>query len=291
VFEEYDPALDVGIDPHVAAALPPGDIALPVRSAAPSVELPPPVIDAPLATMSRVRRQRHGRWGWVVAACLVLAVGAASFIAWWRQAATLEGELTAHVVNDPVLPPRVVPKSELELPRAEVRDVLSRLEHNPVPLISSQGLATVHFQASDEGLLISVSPGSATVMYRVEIGQDAKLANYLRDHEAEYDRLRREAVSRSVSRLFQTLQRVFAKEASPQELGQFRDSVGLAASVKGFGYFVHAVHQRRVYPCVFQDDEALYFLLPPGVKRFRIEGRALKNAPTFFPGRYDVRIP
>src|SRR4029077_15922735 len=78
-------------------------------------------------------------------------------------------------------------------------------------------------------------------------------------------------------------------------LAEFRNSVGLASLVRGFGFHVQAVIGRDVYPCVHEDDEGrLYFSLPLETHEFEIIGcgnltRGSPDNPPF-PGRYKVSV-
>src|SRR4029079_18980528 len=75
----------------------------------------------------------------------------------------------------------------------------------------------------------------------------------------------------------------------------FRDSVGLASLVSGFGYYVQAAIGKQAYPCVLEDrDGRLVFVLPAETQEFEIVGRtrgvkASKDAPQF-PGRFTVQV-
>lgn len=291
VFQEYNPANDLLLDPPPIDAVAPGDIVLPMMRTDAAPLSPQAVVTAAPSIATSVSRRRRSRRGWVIAAVALLgATGAVGVIVWYQQTTALVGELKGQLVESSPLPAKIIPRTDIELPPAESQKIFAQLEHNPIPLISGAGLATVQFQANDRGLVISVGRGSATSLYRVAIDEEPKLRAYLRDYEADLERVRREDVSIAVNQLFRTLKRVYARQASAHELGQFRDSVGLAGSVRGLGYFVHAVHQRRVYPCVYEDDSALYFLLPAGVKRFEIEGKVVKGSKLFFPGRFTVHV-
>jgi hypothetical protein len=292
VFEEYDPSRDASLELTAGSHVAPGDIVLPVSVAPAFPPDPRPIVRLPDSVLSKkVRRRRSSAWIWIVVALLLLGGGGvAGFTLWRQQQANLTGKLTGQLVETAGLPVKVIPKSEIEMPTDDADQIFQELERTPIPLMSSRGLATVHFQANEQGLVISVAPGSATSLYRVPIHGDAKLETWLREHEAELEQIRREDVAIAANQLFRLLKKFFAKQASGAELGPFRDSVGLAGSVSGLGHVVQAVHQRDVYPCVYQDDEALYFLLPAGVKRFQIQGKARAKSPIFFPGKYDVEI-
>ncbi len=291
IFQEYDPSADVGIDPELEASLAPGDVALPMFPGEAPRSLPRAPTQIPDSVMSKVKRRRKTGWVWAIAALLLIGgSGAFGFFYWYQQSLLLTGELTGQVVENPLLPAKIIPRTDIEMPPGDLNKILDRLQQNPIPLMSKLGLAAVQFQGSERGLLISVSPGAATSLYRVEISGHKKLDDYRREQTAKFEQHRREELSLSVNQLFRTLKKVFAKEGNTHELGQFRDSVGLTASVQGLGYFTDAVHSRQVYPCAYEDDDALYFLLPAGVKRFQLSGKSRKGSDLFFPGKFEVQI-
>lgn len=291
VFQEFDG--DGGnIDPNVQAALPPGDIAIPALGPT-TRSLPSPVKHLPDSLLSKSKSKRGTpAWVWVMAVIVVLGGGgAAGAIYWLQNATTLEGELEGQFVENPSLPPSVVPKKMIDLPLADADKIFLQLEKNPIPLASSTGLAAVQFQANDEGLVVVVAPGASTALYRVDVTGDKKLRKFLREHAENYEHVRYDDLSVAVNKLFRILKRAQkSKGKTDVDLKEFRDSVGFTAPVRGLGHFVTAVHRKQLYPCVYEDDDALYFLLPPGTKQFHIRGKSQKRGEPYFPGEFDVTV-
>lgn len=291
IFEEFDEHDGLGIDPDVQASLPPGDIAIPVLGG-PS-PLPSPVRQLPDSLLSKAkRRRRTPGWVWVIIGVLLLGGGGlAGGVYWLQMAILLEGELEAKLVDNPPLPAAVVPQAMIQVPPADAGLVISTLERDPLTLVSGSGIATVQFQGGDRGLLVSVQPGAATSLYRVEITGDKKLQMFLKDHRPEYDRIWGEDLSVAVNQMFRAIKRSLkSKQPASRELQEFRDSVGFTAAVRGLGHFVQAGYRKQSYPCVAEDDDALYFLLPPGVKQFLIQGKPQRQGVPFFPGEYQVTV-
>lgn len=291
VFDEYTANDDQGIDPAVQSSLPPGDIAIPSLGGLSPIPAPARQLPDSLLSKSK-RRRRTPAWVWVIVAVLLLGGGGlAGGIYWMQTSVTLKGELEAKLVDNPPLPSVIVPNAMIQVPAADAGLVLGTLERDPLTLVSGTGLATVQFQGSDQGLLISVQPGAATSLYRVDISDNENLQRYLKEHRRDYERIRDEDLSVAVNQFFRELKRSLKnKKTALRELQEFRDSVGFTAPVQGLGHFVHAGHRQQIYPCVAEDDDALYFLLPPGAKRFLIKGKPQKRGVPFFPGEYEVTV-
>ncbi len=299
VFEEFDPARAAGIDLQLQASLPPGDIALP-DFGGPTPALPEmPVFPTaarqlPDAVLTHRRSRRGtpaGAWGLLVV-LLAGGGGAAGTIYWIQQSSQLIGQFEAQTVED-TLPITTVPRSLVELSPDDAEVVLDHLRKNPRSLASRVGLATINFDGDRRGLLVTVLPGSATAVYRVEILSDQKLQNFLRSHAQDYERIRRDHLSKSVNKMFLAIKpetESTAHQPAATDLQEFRDSVGFTASVQGLGYFVAAAYHQQMYPCVHEDDEALYFLLPRDADRFQIRGNPARRDEAHFPGVYDVTV-
>jgi len=291
IFQEYDPQRDSVSDPAAAADLLPGDILIPDLSPGIPRSLPQGPRQLPDSLLSRSKRKCRSGGMWMLLIVVLLLAGAAGGGLYWYQAsAVLEGELTAAMVENPQLPLKIVPRSLIEMPPGEAEKILDDLERNPSNLVSSLGLATVQFRGGPKGLMVAVSPGTATSLYRVDLSSDAKLRKYRQQHAAEFEQTRQEHLAIAVNRYFRTIKQVSSKRSVASDLGTFRDSVGLAASVEGFGSVVQAVHNRQIYPCVYEDDDAIYFLLPAGVKQFQLRGKARRGSEPFFDGQFEVKV-
>lgn len=290
VFQEFDPQT-AEIDPAVEAGLLPGDIAIPDLASSVPRALPQPVRQLPDSLLSRSKRRKKSSGLWIVIVfALVAASGAAGSYYWFQSSAKLEGELKAEVVENPHLPSNMISRDLIEIPADDAERILSKLESNPQPLVSSLGLSSVMIAANNKGLIISIAPGSATSLYRVEIAGDAKLAAYRRKHEAEFDERRQEKLALAVNQYCRTIKDAHDRKETRTDVKEFRDSVCYAASVQGFGSAIQAVHDRTPYLCVYEDRDAVYFLLPAGVKHFQIQGRPVKAGQRFFEGKFDVKV-
>ena len=71
---------------------------------------------------------------------------------------------------------------------------------------------------------------------------------------------------------------------------QFRDSVGLAGCVYGLGDNISARIDGKLYPCVYEDDNSVYFLLPRSASTFHVVGYRANGDASNFPGEYRVTI-
>ncbi len=290
VFQEFNPQQadePIPIDDDVL----PGGIVLPDLVAAQPRSLPlPPQAVPDVSVIRKRRKQRVNIPGLLFAvALLAVATGTIGYLV-YTQTTKLEGKLAASLVQDSRLAPVTVPRSLLELGEDDLEKILADLERNPRPLVSSLGLSEVVIAANPSGLRISVAPGSATSLYRVDITSDAKLAAYRRQHEPELDRLRVENLAIAANQYCRAMLDASSKKITRSDVTDYRDSVCYAACVRGFGSTIQAVHKRQTYLCVYEDKEAVYFLLPAGVKQFEILGRPRAAGEPFFEGRYYVTV-
>jgi len=255
--------------------------------------------EAEAAELPQTMRHRQRR-GLKPAAILIpigciVAVGAA--IGWFalRPSAKLSGQLLAESLARPDMPPAEIDKGDIDLPEDELPAILKVLEKFPARMPSA--LMKVEIGATRDSLQIRMQAGSDTQFYRLDPNQDVALQRFIAEHDKEFDAPRREEVRAAVPKFLRAYieyrEALKAKENptafNPQK---YRDAVALSGAVRGFGYHVQAAHAGTGYRCVGQDESGrLYFLLPPGVESFALEGRKLADyLPPQFPGRFDVKV-
>jgi hypothetical protein len=256
-----------------------------------------PEAEAAELPQAMLRRQRRGLHPAAILVPIVCIVAVAAAIGWFalRPAATLSGTLTAESLTRPDMPPAEIDKGDIDLPEDELPAILKVLEKFPARMPSA--LMKVEIGATRDSLQIRMQSGSDTQFYRLDPNQDVALKRFIAEHDKEFDEPRREEVRAAVPKFLRAYieyrEAIKAKENpaafNPQ---QYRDAVALSGAVHGFGYHVQAAHDGTAYRCVGQDEAGrLYFLLPPGVERFALEGRKLAELQASrFPGRFDVKV-
>ncbi len=233
------------------------------------------------------RRHRLKLWGGIAIALIVLAALAGGLY-WQIGPSTLTGELIAECLPDGQLSNKFVSPHSVDLSAEEIAQILDNLRRSPRSMVSSR--AVVKLSADNDRLEVSITPGSQTAIYRVDITSDRAIARYLRQHRAEMEQVRAAELSHAVNQLFRTLKTSASHRAAEHDLGPFRDSVGFTGSVHGAGYFLAAQHREQLWPCVSEDGEAVYFLLPRGITHFELRGLPRPGAKISFPGVFEVRV-
>lgn len=98
------------------------------------------------------------------------------------------------------------------------------------------------------------------------------------------------ALGKSLTEFFEAWDVAIRNQKGVDQFMRFRDTVALSACVYGLGYNVSARLDGRLYPCVYEDDNSLYFLLPKGTKSFQVVGFHSNGDRADFPGEYRVTI-
>jgi len=198
----------------------------------------------------------------------------------------ISGERTAVMMKGSRLKPKAVPASDIDVPGDVKEAVLKHFEEDPEQLLTS--MVSTHFTAGPEGLIVSVSPGNDTEFFRFEI--DAELRKWVADNSAALTDSRDKPFARALKDFFTGWEVAIRNESTIEDFQAFRDSVGLTACVEGLGYNLSAQVGDTLYPCVYEDANDVYFLLPTGTKKFKVTGRQSNGAASLFAGGYDVTV-
>jgi hypothetical protein len=256
-----------------------------------------PEAEAAELPQAMLHRQRRGLKPAALLVPIGCIVAVAAAIGWFalRPSAKLSGQLSAESLARSDMPPAEIDKADIDLPEDELPAILKVLEKFPARMPSA--LMKVEIGATRDSLQIRMQSGSDTQFYRLDPNQDVALKRFIAEHDKEFDAPRREEVRAAVPKFLRAYieyrEALKAKEnPAPYNPQKYRDAVALSGAVRGFGYHVQAAHEGTAYRCVGQDEAGrLYFLLPPGVESFAIEGRKLPNEPfSKFPGRFDVKV-
>lgn len=231
--------------------------------------------------------------GWLIPVfCLALIIGVGAWLM-QKPPVKLEGTLAGERLTDIEFGPFPIDAAILARSRRKAQDVIEYLELTPIRA-GSQFLS-LEFRGSSSSIGVTIRTTDGSEFFRVDPTQNQRLARYLEEQQDEYKNARQTDLTRAVPEFLDAIEKRGEGQRELAGLAEFRDSVGLAALVGGFGHQVHAVIGRNSYPCVHEDPVGrLFFALPRGTREFEIVGRpkaprAPKDAPAF-PGRYQVHV-
>ncbi len=205
----------------------------------------------------------------------------------WIPRANISGDRTAEfVTTDDGLPPKQIAASLADVKTSIRKRVLGRFAEDSEWLRSSH--AEVEFSAGNDGLVIRIVEGRATRFVRFRI--DPGLREWYDANAEQLDDGHKTALSKSLTEFAKAWDISIRNQTGVDQIMRFRDTVGLSGCVYGLGYNVSARVDGKLYPCVYEDDGALYFLLPRATKKFQIVGFHSDGDPSDFPGEYSVTI-
>ena len=164
--------------------------------------------------------------------------------------------------------------------------VLERFAEDSEWLRSSH--AEVEFSAGNDSLAIRVVEGRQTRFVRFHIDQG--LREWYTANGKPLDDDHKANLGKSLTEFVEAWDVAIRNQTGVDQVMRFRDTVGLAGCVYGLGYNVSARVNGKLYPCVYEDDNSLYFLLPRDTKKFQIVGFHSNGDPADFPGEYQVTI-
>ncbi|RMG33292.1 MAG: hypothetical protein D6725_15990 [Planctomycetota bacterium] len=208
---------------------------------------------------------------------------------YWEVTPELSGRLHAHVAEEP--PPPVHVTGEEFGVGPETRELVREyLAEHPERIATDVMLTEI--RGTKHGLEIAVSASTRTRFVVVDLSQDPTLRGYYNEHAEELIGRHERQLRKAGKRFFQSWAELISSRIAPdvELLMEHRNRFVLAATVEGLGLVVHAVARDQPYPCVYERDNRLYFLLPRDVKSFRLEGRTLEDGSRPFPGNYVVVI-
>lgn len=283
------PAQTVDDDEIVFAEAAPEIDPAPATPAAPIVDLA--ALPQVSTSVARKLKKRRRSLVWLVPVFfgLLLCGGLAWLYFPDLLPARVTGDLTASPMSYPELEPVLIDWSLLGGTEEEAKAVLAELEKQPIPLISS--LMQVQLRGTAAGLQVFVTAGADTSFYRIDLASNPSVQAWLKKHAAELEGVRERQLERA-GKSFVPVAKAVQSGASPiADLVGYRDTLALPALAGGLGNHLAARTKSQLYPCVYQQsDTALYFLLPPGLSEFQLEGRAVSGSRISFPAKLTVRV-
>lgn len=244
---------------------------------------------APAQSMARqVRRRARRKKGslWFPILCGLALAGGLGWM-YLNLGPDIDGERIGYSQTGTMMQPRTVPASMVDVSPEIQSAVLSHFETDS-ETFRSQFVET-RFTATSGGLQIQVLTGSDSRFVRFPI--DSGLRAWYGSHVDELEKPRAKNFSKSLKEFFSDWDVAIRNKSGVDDPLKYRNTVGLTACVGGLGYHVEAQAGKSLYPCVFEDDGNLYFLLPTNRDKFEITGRRVsEKGKIVFPGEYTVTI-
>jgi hypothetical protein len=219
---------------------------------------------------------------------IVCGIALVAGVAWlWIPRANISGDRTAEFVTlQDGLPPKQVAASMADVKTSVRKRVLGRFVESSEWLRSSH--AEVEFSGGNDAFVIRVVEGRQTRLVRFRIDQG--LREWYTANGKQLDDDHKASLGKSLTEFVEAWDVAIRNQTGVDQFMRFRDTVGLAGCVYGLGSNVSARVDGKLYPCVYEDDNSLYFLLPRDTKRFQIVGFHSNGDPADFPGEYQVTI-
>ncbi len=232
-------------------------------------------------------RSKMGMWFGLV--CGVVLLGGLTFWA-MQNDTTLGGERPAFLVEKGVeLEPRSPDRSLIDADDDVLKLVLKNFKKNPARMPSEY--VEVEFRNESDEFAVAVRPGSLAALFRFPI--DRELAKYYEQNRRSLDAKRMAKLKPALKSFFQKWD-IAIRNREPKEADDrsFRNRVGLSSCVRGLGYNLAARVGEDTYPCVYEDDQNLYFALPRKTIEFDVVGRlALEDGQkSMFSGTYHCKV-
>lgn len=238
------------------------------------------------------RRQKFRKVVYLVPIALVVSIASVGLYFLVKPEPPLVGKLKAERVDVQELGPILIDRAYCQVPEDQFAEVLEFLRTNPLRARSQ--LLRVEFQGLAKGVGVAIHTGDETEFVRVDPAEDARLQKFLARHAEVYDQRRRDTLQAAVPEFLTAIDRRRKEGGEIENLLDYRNRVGLATSVHGFGFVVVARHRGALYPCVHEDRQGrLYFALPRQAREFELAGQQAspsKRDPREFAGKYEVRI-
>lgn len=293
------PGMPYGFDPNQPAQLPPGFAPSPGYAPVPTYPqfaVPPthsPPVDASTtATKSKrkpAQRMTPAVWGGLIAAGVIIAVLAFVFLKPGAKPNPLSGTLTGTRLAKGKLQPAIVHKDWMEgIDEETVSTVIKQMEKRTVTLRSDT--VVLKFQGAAEGIKVTATPGLHAELIAVDVASHKALNAWQQKYGVKLGDRHQKEVIRAAKTFIQQWAKAEAIGDKKLDFSGFHDDLGIGSLTAGLGSEAIAVINRVPYRCVAEQQGLLYFLLPPGTKRFELQGREDSNGNKTFPGQFVVEV-
>lgn len=250
-----------------------------------------PSYETDTAGATHTRRKKSRTIVYIIPVVLVVIVAAGGLFFLFQPDPPLTGVLKAEQVDTQELGPFVIDRSYCAIPEDQFDTIREFLTTSPLRARSQ--LLRVEFQGVKKGIGVSIHSGDETEFVRVDPAENERLWKFLEHHVDAYEEQRREGLKSAVPEFLKAIDRRRTEGHDIDRMLEFRNRVGLATAVHGFGFVVAARHQGTLYPCVHEDRQGiLYFSLPRQAREFELVGQQAgsRRDPQSFPGQFTVKV-
>ena len=293
------PGMPFGFDPNQPMQTPPGNV--PPVGYAPMLQYPQYFVPAPLSApveetsttkKSKSRPQRKmtpAIWGALIAVGVLGAVVAFVMLKPGAKPNPLSGTLTGTLITKSKLQPAIVHRDWLEgIDEETVATVLKRMEKRTVTLRSDT--VVLKFQGATGGIQVTVTPGLHADLVAVDVSSHKALNAWQQKQGVKLGDRHQKELIRTAKSFIQEWTKADATGEKKLDFSRFHDSLGLAALTSGLGAEAVAIVNRIPHSCVAEQQGLLYFLIPPGTERFKLQGRQDSKGNFAFTGRFVVEV-
>ena len=293
------PGMPFGFDPNQPMQTPPGNV--PPVGYAPMPQYPQYFVPAPLSApveetsttkKSKSRPQRKmtpAIWGALIAVGIVGTVVAYVLLKPGVKPNPLSGTLTGTLITKSKLQPAIVHRDWLEgIDEETVGTVLKQMEKRTITLRSDTVI--LKFQGAAEGIKITATPGLHADLVAVDVSSHKALNAWQQKQGVKLGDRHQKELIRTAKSFIQEWTKADATGEKKLDFSRFHDSLGLAALTSGLGAEAVAIVNRIPHSCVAEQQGLLYFLIPPGTERFKLQGRQDSKGNFAFTGRFVVEV-
>ena len=206
---------------------------------------------------------------------------------YWLNIPTLEGTLTATALTDFTPQPRLAERELADVPADIAEKVLNELTVRPIRLQSN--ILNTEMKGTPQGIEVSIQAAPNFQFYEVHFRKHEFLSEYYEQNKSLLDRDRQEELRKGMTGLFEESHEYSFGSNSPPDYKVYRDLICMNKMIGGLGYHLIAIVGKIEYSCVYEDVDAIYYLLPANVTRFTLVGRKKGNRP-LFPGKFTVEV-
>ncbi|MEW4527730.1 hypothetical protein [Maioricimonas sp. JC845] len=261
----------------------------------PAASLPdgtPIIAGSETTSYARRLKQKRRSSGWMIPILLGSVLVMAAFVYWKMTQVTATGPLPCTVLPDEQTLQITLDVTEYGVPPETGRLVVDHLREQPARLVTD--LMITEFSGNARGLQITLSPGVNGRLVQVPILKNQAVAEFYADNVERLNKPRQSELKTAVQQFCEVWANAAEAGMNPRELSDFRNRLAMTAMVRGLGYHVNGVVDRRRYPCVHEDtDSRLHFMLPQDAEKFEIIARPFEDRRPVLPEPFgfEVRIP
>ncbi len=271
----------------------PAEFTMPSHFTDESTDAPEPAPARGGGVVKKLNQQKaRSSSNWIgIAFFVICGIGLVAGVAMFaiKNDTTLGGDRVAFAIERGIqLDPRSPDSSLIQASEESIKTVLKLFKKSP-PRIQTELVDTEFGVAGDE-LAITIREGATAQFYRFPI--EREMREFLKKNRKQMDARRIARHKAGLKRFFEKWDVGIRNREHPKEFA-FRDDVGICTCIGALGYSISATVGGTVYPCIYEDDESLYFLLPRGTTQFNVVGRyglESENPPSLFPGNYRVVV-